>query len=184
MFFSRGWEERYFSGMKIQVAGLSEGGHQFHFDVQATEIGLGEEFSDVHVDVGLDKTPNQIALNVAVHTAAGFSCDRCTVPFVSPLDAAYRMHYIWNDEDAGQYDVAEVQVIPQGSTIIDITEDVRQTVLVAVPLKLLCREDCLGLCPHCGKDLNVGPCDCKPVEIDSRWEKLRALKDPKSQDPR
>jgi uncharacterized protein len=100
------------------------------------------------------------------------------------VEAKYRMHYLWNGEDASQYDVAEVQVIPQGSTIIDITEDVRQTVLIAVPLKLLCREECLGLCPHCGKDLNEGPCDCRPVEVDSRWDKLRALQERNSQDPR
>lgn len=170
--------------MKIQVGGLSEGVHKYHFDVQAPEVGLGEEFSEVHADVVLDKAVNQIALNVAIHTAAAVSCDRCTAPFASPVEAKYRMHYLWNGEDASQYDVAEVQVIPQGSTIIDITEDVRQTVLIAVPLKLLCREECLGLCPHCGKDLNEGPCDCRPVEVDSRWDKLRALQERKSQDPR
>ena len=170
--------------MKIQVGGLSEGVHQFHFDAKASEVGLGEEFSDVHADVALDKTPNQITLNVTIHTAADFVCDRCTAPFESGLDARYRMHYIWTNEDAGQYDVAEVQVIPQGTSVIDITEDVRQTVLIAIPFKLLCREDCLGLCPHCGKDLNEGPCDCRSEEVDTRWEKLRALQDRKSQDPR
>ncbi len=170
--------------MKIQVGGLSEGIHQYHFDVSASEVGLGEQFADVHMDVVLDKTPNQIALNAAIHTAANFSCDRCTAPFSSKLDSSFRMHYIWNDEDAGRYDVAEVQVIPPGSTMIDITEDVRQTVLVAVPLKLLCREECLGLCPHCGKDLNEGPCACTPDEVDSRWEALRALQHRNSQDPR
>ncbi len=170
--------------MKFQVGGLSEGVHRFHFDVPASDVGLGEEFSDVHTDVELDKTPNQIMLRAAIHTAAGFSCDRCTAPFASRLDSSYRMHYIWNEEEASIYDVAEVQVIPQGSAVIDITEDVRQTVLIAVPLKLLCREDCLGLCPHCGKDLNEGPCGCTTVEVDSRWDKLRALQDRKSQDPR
>jgi uncharacterized protein len=170
--------------MKIQVGGLSEGVHRFHFDVPASEVGLGDEFSGVQTNVDLDKTPNQIMLKAAIHTAADFSCDRCNAPFTSPLDSGYRMHYIWNQEDVGQFDVAEIQVIPQGSTIIDITEDVRQTVLIAVPLKLLCREDCLGLCPFCGKDLNEGPCACRPEEVDTRWEKLRALQDPKSQDPR
>ena len=42
------------------------------------------------------------------------------------------------------------------------------------PRKILCREDCRGLCPHCGHDLNLGPCDCKP-EIDPRWEPLQAI---------
>ena len=170
--------------MKIQVGGLSEGVHRFHFDVPAAEVGLGEQFSDVQTDVELDKTPNQVMLKAAIHTAAHFSCDRCTAPFASRLDSGYRMHYVWNEQDSGQYDVAEVQVIPQGSTIIDISEDVRQTVLVAVPLKLLCREDCLGLCPHCGKDLNDGLCDCSAEEVDTRWEKLRALQHRNSQDSR
>jgi uncharacterized protein len=170
--------------MKIQVGGLSEGIHEYHFDVRASEVGLGEEFSDVHADVVLDKTPGQITLSAAIVTAASFSCDRCTTPFSSRLEARYGMHYVWNDEEAGRYDISEVVAIPAGNTVIDITEDVRQTVLVAVPLKLLCREDCLGLCPHCGKDLNEGPCACRPGEIDSRWEKLRVLQHGKSQDPR
>jgi uncharacterized protein len=170
--------------MKIQIAGLSEGVHKYHFDTPASEVGLGEQFSDVHTDIVLDKTSNQITLEAAIHTAADFSCDRCTRPFAARLDPSYRMHYIWDGEDAGRYDIAEVQVLAPGSTIIDITEDVRQTVLVAVPLKLLCREDCLGLCPHCGKDLNEGPCDCRPEEEDSRWDKLRALRHRNSEDPR
>jgi uncharacterized protein len=170
--------------MKIQVGGLSEGVHKFHFDALASDVGLGEQFSDVHTDIVLDKIANQITLEAAIHTAAAFSCDRCTAPFSSRLDPTYRMHYIWNEEDATRYDIAEVQVISPGSTVIDITEDVRQTVLIAVPLKLLCREDCLGLCPICGKDLNEGPCDCRSEEVDSRWEKLRALQHRKSQDPR
>jgi len=170
--------------MKIHVGGLSEGIHRFHFDVPASEVGLGEEFSEIHADIELDKTPNQILLTAAIHTAAGFSCDRCTAPFTSLLDSGYRMYYVWNEENAGQYDPTEVQVIPQGSTVIDIAEDVRQTVLIAVPLKLLCRENCLGLCPYCGKDLNDGPCGCRLELVDTRWEKLRALQDPNSQDSR
>lgn len=170
--------------MKIQIAGLSEGVHEYHFDTPASEVGLGEQFSDVHTDIVLDKTSNQITLEAVIHTTASFVCDRCTAPFTSRLDPSYRMHYIWDQEDAGRYDIAEVQVLAPGSTIIDMTEDVRQTVLVAVPLKLLCREDCLGLCPHCGKDLNEGPCDFRPEEGDSRWDKLRALRQQNSQDPR
>ena len=44
--------------------------------------------------------------------------------------------------------------------VIDLSEDARQTILLAVPLKLLCREDCQGLCPGCGVDLNREACRC------------------------
>jgi uncharacterized protein len=49
---------------------------------------------------------------------------------------------------------------------------IREEWLLAQPRYVLCREDCKGLCPRCGKDLNEGPCDCPP-RTDSRWESLR-----------
>jgi uncharacterized protein len=46
--------------------------------------------------------------------------------------------------------------------IFDLTELLRQSILVAAPIKPLCSEECKGLCPHCGKNLNDGPCECPP----------------------
>jgi len=57
---------------------------------------------------------------------------------------------------------------------VDLTEVLRQAVLLAVPVQPLCRPECRGLCPYCGQDLNVGPCDCQP-ELDPRWQSLRDL---------
>ena len=48
----------------------------------------------------------------------------------------------------------------------DLSEYIRQTVLVEVPIKPLCSETCRGLCPTCGRNLNEGPCDC-PVEVEA-----------------
>jgi uncharacterized protein len=58
---------------------------------------------------------------------------------------------------------------------VDLTEAIRQAVLLAVPLVPLCQEDCAGLCPQCGQDLNFGHCACQPVEIDSRLDVLKQL---------
>ena len=57
---------------------------------------------------------------------------------------------------------------------MDLDELVRADLLLELPTKVLCREDCKGLCPKCGKDLNFGPCDCKK-EIDPRWQALSDL---------
>ena len=57
---------------------------------------------------------------------------------------------------------------------VDLTEAVRQTVLIALPMVTICQEDCKGLCSQCGKDLNQGPCDCQP-ETDVRWIALEQL---------
>jgi uncharacterized protein len=161
--------------MKIQIAGLSEGIHEYHFDIAAAELGLGKEYADaVSVDATLDRTANEFLLTARIKAASTVVCDRCVTPFMQTLSPSYQMYYVWNDTDATRFDSSEVQVIPSGLSVIDLTEDVRQTVLLAVPFKILCRDDCKGLCPHCGKNLNEGSCTCTDVTIDSRWDRLRS----------
>jgi uncharacterized protein len=58
--------------------------------------------------------------------------------------------------------------------LVDLTEAIRQNVLLALPMVTLCREDCKGLCPQCGHDLNLGPCECQP-EVDTRMSVLAKL---------
>ena len=55
---------------------------------------------------------------------------------------------------------------------VDLTEPVRQSVLLEIPMKPLCRPDCAGLCPHCGKNRNEGPCDCQEEPADPRLSVL------------
>jgi uncharacterized protein len=58
--------------------------------------------------------------------------------------------------------------------LVDLTEAVRQQVLLTIPMATLCKDDCAGLCAQCGKDLNLGPCTCEP-EIDTRLSVLKTL---------
>jgi uncharacterized protein len=60
--------------------------------------------------------------------------------------------------------------------LVDVTPAVREELVLAAPTFLLCRDDCRGICPRCGKDLNAGPCGCAPA-TDSRWQQLAAQKD-------
>ena len=134
----------------------------------------------MHVDVRLEKVEEELSLQADVRATVRCSCDRCLTEFTAALQPGYEVHFLYNEADAARYDPADVQVIAPGTTSIDLDEDVRQTVLVAVPLKLLCRENCKGLCPTCGKNLNEGPCECKPEPSDSRWDALSSLRMKKS----
>ncbi len=61
---------------------------------------------------------------------------------------------------------------------IDISEDIRAEFLLALPMNLLCRDDCRGLCPHCGADLNQGGCGCGCADTppgDERWSALNDI---------
>ncbi|HEY42216.1 MAG TPA: DUF177 domain-containing protein [Dehalococcoidia bacterium] len=59
--------------------------------------------------------------------------------------------------------------------IIDLTEAIRQYTVLATPMKPLCHENCAGLCPICGHNLNEGECGCPPPDADPRWAALRKL---------
>jgi uncharacterized protein len=61
--------------------------------------------------------------------------------------------------------------------VIELSPIAEERVQMALPMKPLCRPDCPGLCPTCGKDLNLGSCACARDTVDPRWEALRALKE-------
>ena len=84
-----------------------------------------------------------------------------------PLEHVLLTHL--DEEDTGEFIVVE-------GMRLDLTALVREDLLLALPAKFLCREDCKGLCPMCGKNLNDGSCSCKKP-IDPRLEALRQLLD-------
>ena len=160
--------------MRIQITGLSEGIHDYHFETTSSDLALGDQFAGpVIVDTKLDKSGRQILLRATIAATSSVQCDRCATPFTKDLAPSYQMYYVWDEPDADALDPSEVQVIPAGLSAITLDEDVRQTILLALPLKILCREDCKGLCPQCGKNLNNGPCSCNERENDPRWDQLR-----------
>ena len=58
---------------------------------------------------------------------------------------------------------------------IDLTDEIRQSIILALPTYPVCRPECLGVCPTCGKNLNEGPCGCASVALDDRWGALDGL---------
>jgi len=62
-----------------------------------------------------------------------------------------------------------------GATAINLTALIRECMVLDYPVYKLCSEDCKGLCPNCGADLNIESCQCKQESIDSRWAKLSEL---------
>ena len=162
--------------VRIRISGLSNGIHEYHFAVTPTALGLAENFrSTVEIDAHLDKTTRQIFLRMVIRAAGEYQCDRCLETFEQKLSTEYGMLYVYNKADAQATPEDEVVVLQPDQVSIDATEDVRQMILFSVPLKLLCREECRGLCPHCGSNLNTTLCECKQETIDPRWQNLQGL---------
>lgn len=147
--------------MKINISNLSEGVHEYVFEESPSQIELDDRFSkSVSVQVELEKRRRQLFLTGSVKTVGRFVCDRCLDDFESVISFVYRMTYVYDASDAGEVDKDELTVIHSSTNEIKIDEDVRECVLVAVPLKLLCKEDCAGLCGTCGVNLNHETCNC------------------------
>ncbi|MHC1721257.1 MAG: DUF177 domain-containing protein [Clostridiaceae bacterium] len=97
------------------------------------------------------------------------TCARCLVQFPHVLNIEVNEKFS-NDADIADKD-DEVTLIE--STTLDITEIVLGNIILSLPIKRLCRETCRGLCPHCGTDLNVSPCNCEVFDVDPRLARLK-----------
>ena len=163
--------------MKIRISQLPLGVHEYHFSCSPKKLGLESNFSElVEADVVLDKTTRQLFLKVNVTTAGIFQCDRCIEEFNQPLRNQCNIFYAYDVVDSGKDTGDEVRVITPDTTFIDLTNDVSETAIHSVPFKLLCTEECKGLCPRCGTNRNRATCDCKEEWADSRWQGLEGLK--------
>ena len=100
-------------------------------------------------------------------------CRRCLTPVASPLRLDVGALFT---QDPDALDDPDAYALAPEATEIDVTPAVREELLLAAPRYVLCREDCKGLCPQCGQDLNAASCGCAPI-IESHWQPLQALKD-------
>ena len=98
-------------------------------------------------------------------------CDRCASPF--DRDISIPLNVVLVTEMANEENEDE-WVFPLESDSADLDDIVRTVFVLNLDSKLLCREDCKGLCHRCGKNLNDGPCDCQK-ELDPRFAALKQL---------
>jgi DUF177 domain-containing protein len=110
-------------------------------------------------------------------------CSRCLDEFSLPVQAMLEEEYqpVIDVETGRPVQRTGIEENDQAFKLdanhqMDLTEPVRQALLVALPLKPLCREDCKGLCPECGANLNEGDCGHRPEVADNRWVGLRELR--------
>jgi uncharacterized protein len=123
---------------------------------------------------------NEVFVNGHVETRAQVECDRCLQPVEAQVDADFALEYISGSEyessGAVELTAAEMSVSVFDGHAIDVDEIVKEQIVLAVPTRMLCREDCKGICPECGTDRNTGDCSCATNDIDPRWAALKNLK--------
>ena len=120
----------------------------------------------VHGKVTLTRTDRSVLVQGKVDSEVELSCSRCLNLFRCPLSLNIEEEYFPTTDI-----ISGASLSPSGDPehftiderhVLDLTEALRQCALLAIPMKPLCREDCAGLCPNCGRNLNLGPCKCPP----------------------
>ena len=118
-------------------------------------------------DVLLTRTPRGVLVRAMLDVAPTLECARCLTPFTRELRLDINEEYFPEHdpvtgariEDAGPEDF-RIDDLHH----LDLSEAVRQYEATALPIQPICREDCAGLCPVCGQNLNERRCDCEPQE--------------------
>src|SRR5579864_4247854 len=122
-----------------------------------------------------------IRLQGELATSLELPCARCLDPVVQNVARSFDLLYRPLGTDAGNEElsvtVAEAEVGYYKGEGLLLEDVLREQVLLSVPLKVVCREDCKGLCPHCGKNLNEERCSCAAPLEDPRWEALKEIRE-------
>ncbi len=139
-------------------------------------VGVAEVPPDADVDVTttLEWVTDGLLASGSVSAPWRAECQRCLGAAAGRLDFEFRELFEREPRDGESYRL--------GHDSIDMEPMVREQVGLELPLVPLCRDDCLGLCPLCGADLNHGPCGCDATVADPRWAALEGfLADPQTE---
>jgi uncharacterized protein len=126
----------------------------------------------------VNKSDGEIIVRGKVTTELDLQCSRCLREFRKPLDIPVNVVYHPIEEIAEERHELkddEMDMGFYGGEEIDLQELVREQVLLNMQMKPLCNDNCKGLCPNCGADLNAGLCGCNIRKIDPRLEVLKKL---------
>lgn len=163
--------------MIIKYTNFSDGIHRFKIAESAEKLGLENLFfGDVIVDCKMDKSPHQIVLSCETSANTKLICDRCSQEFDTVLKQDFVLTFLFSKTESGSEDFNFRYLSPEEDKI-DLSKDVFEYAELSVPMKKLCSEDCKGLCPKCGTNLNENNCGCK-LEIENDiWAPLKKLKE-------
>ena len=153
--------------------------YKMHEDIGNLDSAI-VPLSTLDGEITLIRTTDGILVTGDLHTSVELSCSRCLELFAMPV------RFSIEEEFRPSIDIVTGAKIPlteedEPATMIDVhhqldlSEVVRQDLLLALPMYPVCRSKCKGLCPSCGQNWNEAPCDCTLEEIDPRLAVLKNL---------
>lgn len=148
--------------MKIRLNVYSPGVHEIHETITVDELGLDPQtFRAVDARLTLHRHDPFLDFRFRLLATVELECDRCLEAYQDNLAVDVPMIYVLgrslHSDDVDDPNYVEV---PAGTIDLDITDDVRDQLIISLPEKRLCTDGCLGLCPLCGANRNSEVCRC------------------------
>jgi len=129
---------------------------------------------------GKHEVVQDIRLKGRLATRLELPCARCLEPVGHDVKRDFDLLYRPLGTDAGKEELSvtgvEADIGYYQGNGLELEDVVREQVLLSVPVKALCREDCKGLCPRCGQNLNEAQCSCAAAPADPRWAALKDIR--------
>jgi len=169
--------------MFIDIHELERDALQFKEVLQQGRINFGPDVrqtAPMEVSGAAELLGNEIHVTGTLSTELESICDRCLEPLRRPVDLEFDLFYrpmktIAHEEEI-ELKPSELEIGFYQGNGLELDEILKEQVLLSLPIKRVCREDCQGLCPHCGQNLNQGRCACKTERIDARLAGLEQFK--------
>lgn len=170
--------------MIIDLFQIDGAEHKFSLDLEPEKIELQEDEARLTKPVNISGTIRkglaQTDVSGTIKGEIEIDCTRCLRPAESPLDAEFKAAFVtpenYTAEREAELRADDLDVAVFEGDEINLAELAREQILLNLPTRFLCKDDCRGLCPKCGVNLNDAACDCEKKEIDPRWRGLRELK--------
>lgn len=163
--------------IKINVAEIKKqliGSASYHYELDPEALDLTEDDVSLEGQVVADFTLHNggelILLDGSLHFSVKGECGRCLKPLVQPLVSTLEERYYPEGTENLPDDAFTYKF-----DVVDVTDALRESLLLTVPARMLCKPDCKGICPVCEADRNVAPCNCDTRTIDPRLQALEAL---------
>ncbi|MCK9376181.1 MAG: DUF177 domain-containing protein [Syntrophobacterales bacterium] len=140
------------------------------------------EFADAHITgrVNLSKHGQDILVRGQLTGHLELACSRCLESFEAPADAEFDLLLAPRSTAAGGEDEElsqeDLDLDYYSGEIIDVESLIKEQIILMIPLKPLCQDDCRGLCPRCGANLNQETCQCRNDNVNSPFAHLAKLK--------
>ncbi len=170
--------------MEVRIADIPSEGLFFEIEDSPEAIEWqGERVSFEEPVKGwmkLQMAGERLLVKGEVHATLTLFCGRCLEPFPYRVDVEFMDEYLpmevlEREEEEVELSREEADLAFYGESMV--LEDIyMEKIYLSMPMKPLCSQDCKGLCPLCGTNLNLGFCGCSREEVDPRWEALKELK--------